>query len=62
MEPGLVILSVLVSVLAILQGWQMFQKKKNGNPGHLNGRLDDIVTILGRMEQRLNDIWDKVKD
>ena len=56
----LIILSVLVGVLAILQGWQMAHRKKNSNPGLLNGRLDDIVTVLSRMEQRLNDIWDKV--
>ena len=56
------ILAFMVAVLAVLQGWQMVQHRKNSiNPGtQLNGKLDVIITILGRMEQRLNDIWDKV--
>ena len=62
MEPTLIILSVLVGILTLLQGWQMLQKRKNGNPGNqLNEKLDKIIAILNRVEMRLNDIWGKVK-
>ena len=54
------VLAFMVAVLAVLQGWQMRQKH-NHNPSNLVLRLDTIITKLGTMEQRLNDIWDKVK-
>lgn len=52
------ILAFLVAVLATLQGWQM----KKRNPNGILPKLDIIIAQLGRMEQRLNDIWDKVKE
>jgi len=59
MEVILGVLAFTVATLAILQGWQMFSKR-NHNPTKFNSKLDSIVVILGRMEQRLNDIWTKV--
>lgn len=56
MEILVGILAFLVAVLAVLQGWQM--RRKN-NPSNLNGKLDIIITQLSRMEQRLNDIWER---
>ena len=62
MEIILVVLSVLVGILAILQGWQMTQSwRKQRNPNSIAHKLDTIIAQLGRMEQRLGDIWDKVK-
>lgn len=77
METSIPILASLVGILTVLQGWQMFtafRKKKNNNPGHSSPdgylkKLDDILEQLGnmtlvlsRMEQRLNDCWDKIND
>lgn len=66
-EVLLGILSFIVLTLTILQGWQMRQRR-NSNPNNLISKLDDVISKLdaivarsGRMEQRLNDIWDKVK-
>ena len=61
MEVLIGLLAFMVAVLAVLQGWQMFRRHSN-NPTGFNSKLDSIVTILGRMEQRLNDIWDKIKE
>lgn len=63
MELILGILAFLVMILTILQGWQMRQNRRhsNNNPGS-NVKLDKIIQLLGRMEQRLEDVWDKVKD
>ncbi|MBU2556129.1 MAG: hypothetical protein KKF98_16890 [Bacteroidetes bacterium] len=62
MEIILVVLSVVVGILAILQGWQMTQGwRERRNPNSIAHKLDIIITQLGRMEQRLGDIWDKVK-
>ena len=55
MEVLIGILAFMVAVLVVIQGWQMRRK----NP---NNKLDIIVTSLGRIEQRLNDIWDRVKE
>jgi len=59
------LLVFIVAVLTVLQGWQM--KRKN-NPNSFGPKLDKVVSKLdtisshlGRMDQRLNDIWDKVK-
>lgn len=68
MEITLGILVFIVSVLAVLQGWQMInaRRKNSHNPSaydKLDGvvdRLDVIISKLGKMEQRLGDIWDKV--
>ena len=62
MEIILAVLSFLVAILAVMQGWQMVNAKRNRhNPNSLE-KLDTIIGILGKMQQRLNDIWDKVKD
>ena len=62
MEVILGILAFIVSVLAVLQGWQMTQnRRERRNPNSIAHKLDIIITQLGRMEQRLGDIWDKVK-
>ena len=53
------ILAFMVAVLAVLQGWSL-KRKANNNPNGIISRLDKIVAQLGKMEQRLNDIWDKV--
>ena len=58
MEILVGILAFLVAVLAVLQGWSM--KKKN--PNNLGHKLDIIISQLGKMEQRLNDIWDRVRE
>jgi len=57
------ILTVLIGILAILQGWSIIQsrRKRNNNPVNVAEKLDIIIAQLGRMEQRLNDIWDKVR-
>ena len=72
MEVILGILAFIVAVLAVLQGYSMWQARRtrnssNSNPG-IGQQLDSIVTHLGdisaqmgRIEQRLNDVWDKVK-
>lgn len=77
MEISIPILASLVGVLAVLQGWQMFtafRKKKNNSPGHSNPdgylkKLEDILeqlgavtNVLSRMEQRLNDCWNKMNE
>jgi len=69
MEPVLGVLAFMVAVLAVLQGWQMRNVRRNRkNPdsyeklGTVIEKLDTIASKLGRMEQRLNDIWDKVKE
>jgi len=51
----------MVAVLAVLQGWQIRSRHSNNPTIKLNGKLDTIIGSLGRMEQRLNDIWDRVK-
>ena len=62
MEVILVVLSIVVGILAVLQGWQMTQnRRERRNPNSIAHKLDIIITQLGRMEQRLGDIWDKVK-
>jgi len=63
MEIILGALAFLVLVLTILQGWQMVQKRKNNNtnnPGLADKKLDEVITILNRMEQRTNDIWERI--
>lgn len=74
MEVLIGMLAFIVLVLAILQGWQM-RKRRNSNPHGIISKLDDVVSKLddvvsglsgisaqlGRMEQRLNDVWDKIK-
>jgi hypothetical protein len=67
MEVILGVLVFIVSTLAVLQGWQMVSARRNknsrDNPGisnRLDNRLDIVITILGKMEQRLEDIWYKV--
>jgi len=65
MEITLGVLAFLVAILAVLQGWSMFAKKNKHNPGldiEIANRLDTIIVQLSTMEQRLNDIWDRVKD
>ena len=60
---ALTILSGLIGILALMQGWQMFKHKNNPNStSKIASRLDIIINQLGKMEQRLNDIWDKVKE
>ena len=63
METTLGILAFMVAVLAVLQGWQMLSQKRNrsNNPG-IGDKLDVIINKLGKMEMRLNDIWDKIKE
>ena len=59
----LIILSMLVGILAVLQGWQMFSQKRNrhNNPG-LGEKLDIIITKLILLERRLEDIWNKLEE
>jgi len=57
MEILVGILAFLVATLAILQGWNM----RKHNPNQVIASLNNIASFLARMEQRLNDIWDKVK-
>lgn len=59
------ILSLVVAVLAVLQGWQMF--KHRNNPSGFGGKLDKVISELGnisaqlsKIEMRLDDIWNKV--
>ena len=59
------ILSVIVGIEALLQGWQML-KKKNNNPGNLYEKLDgissqlkDISSQLKLMSRRIDDIWER---
>jgi len=67
MEIILGILAFMVAVLAVLQGYQMVNVKKkhswllNNNPG-IEGKLDDIINKLNLMNQRISDIWEKIKD
>jgi len=62
MEVILAILAFMVAVLAILQGLQMTQGwRERRNPNSITHKLDIVITQLGRMEQRLGDIWDRVK-
>ncbi len=68
METTLGILVVVVAILSVLQGWQVIMTKRNhrnpniaSNPG-IGEKLDVIAAQLGRMEQRLTDIWDKIKE
>ena len=67
MEIVLGVLVFVVAALAVLQGWQMLQSRRNrhkpsnpGNPG-IGPKLDTIISQLGKMGQRLEDIWDKIK-
>lgn len=67
MEAILGILTLVVAVLAVMQGWQMIKtKRQKNNPSpiitstNIEDRLDTIVAQLGKMEQRLNDIWTKI--
>ena len=67
MEIILGVLSFLVTVLVVLQGREMLSNRHNinnktNNPTAYLDKLDTIIGKLGRMEQRLNDIWDKVKE
>lgn len=67
MEVILGTLAFLVAVLAVLQGWQMVRAwRTHQNPDTdaklTDTKLDTIITQLGRMEQRMNDIWDRVKE
>ena len=66
------ILAFVVAALAVLQGWQMRRNRRNPNIaarldgiadqlGEIRNGLGGIATQTGRMEQRLNDIWDRVK-
>lgn len=65
MTITLAILSVLVGILTMLQGWQMI--KHRNNPNQIPAKLDKIILQLGKMEgqlqmlsKRMDDIWDKV--
>jgi len=63
MEILIGILAFTVAVLSILQGWQMvnLRRNRNNNPNNkLDDKLDIIITKLSKMEQRLDDIWDRV--
>jgi len=64
MEIVLGILAVLVAALTVLQGISMRKNRKtSNNPVNLtkiSGQLSDISAQLGRMGQRLEDIWSKV--
>ena len=69
-------LALVVGALAILQGWQMYQARKNNkaNPGsrqeisdghiakldEIIGTLGTLTSTIGRMEQRMNDCWNKL--
>jgi hypothetical protein len=77
METGLgIALSILVAIVAILQGYSM-KKKSNGSsvtpifykPDGILQKLEDIDShikevnsTLGKVEQRVNDCWDKIKN
>jgi len=62
MEAVVGVLAFMVAILSVLQGYQMLQSRRSRrNPNSIAGKLDIIVTQLGRMEQRLNDIWGEVK-
>ena len=63
METLIGILASTVAILSILQGWQMVNLRRNrhNSPNNkLDDKLDIIITKLSRMEQRLDDIWDKM--
>ena len=57
MEIVVGILAFMVAVLIVIQGWQM----KKSNPNNIIAKLDIIIASMGKIEQRLNDVWDKVK-
>ena len=59
MEILIGVLAFTVATLSVLQGWQMIKKKNN--PNSFGDKLDTISGQLSRMEQRLNDIWEKIK-
>jgi len=68
LETLIGILAFIVAVLVVLQGWQM-KRRHNNNPNNIISKLGEVVlkldgigAQLGRMEQRLNDIWDKIKE
>ena len=63
MEILIGVLAFTVAALSILQGWQMVNLRRNHNnsPNNkLDDKLDIIIAKLSKMEQRLDDIWDKV--
>ena len=60
MQITLGILSFLVAVLAILQGFQMFNGRHKKNNPVSSEKLDTIIHKLGMIASRLDDIWDKV--
>ena len=61
-EIILPILLFIVSVLAVLQGWQMTQGwRERRNPNSIAHKLDTIISELELLSRRLEDIWDKVK-
>ena len=63
MEILIGVLAFTVAALSILQGWQMvnLRRNHNNNPNNkLDDKLDIIIAKLSKMEQRLDNIWDKV--
>ena len=63
MEILIGVLAFTVAALSILQGWQMVNLRRNRHNNSNNksdDKLDIIITKLSKMEQRLDDIWDKV--
>jgi len=62
MEIAISSLAVVVSILAFLQGYQVItaRRNRNNNPSY-GEKLDTIISKLGAINTRVNDIWDKVK-
>jgi len=62
MEIILVALSIVVGILAILQGWQMTQsRRERRNPNSVAHKLDIVISKLELLSRRIDDIWDRVK-
>lgn len=68
MPATLVVLSVIVGILAVLQGWQMVKTRNHHTVSldddpilnDISAKLDTVIGKLGKIEMRLNDIWGKV--
>ena len=61
-EIILPILLFIVSVLAVLQGWQMTQnRRERRNPNSIAHKLDIIISKLELLSRRMDDIWEKLK-
>ena len=62
MEIILVVLSVVVGILAVLQGWQVTQnRRERRNPNSIAHKLDIVISKLELLSRRIDDIWDRVK-